>query len=103
MPHGKPSKKAALWSTFSSRKRQEMRLALIERDGANCFHCGRPTRPPNGTNDPDQMTVDHWPVPKRQLPKSEWLDPSRAVLSCLGCNRRIDNESQTQDRKRAAA
>lgn len=66
-----------------------MRHKLVERDGINCHHCGRPTRDLRvcgRESPPDQMTVEHFPIPRSKLPVSEWLKPERAVIACLQCN-----------------
>lgn len=94
MPHGKPSKLAAEWARVGTDRRHRLRAALVERDGTNCRHCGRPTRLLPGKQAPDAMTIDHWPVPKRLLPKDQWLDPSRAVIACQECNQRLNRADQ---------
>jgi 5-methylcytosine-specific restriction endonuclease McrA len=89
-------KKSRNWGRIGGYQRNAMKRALIERDGTKCFHCGRPTRSSNGADDAgeDVLTIDHWPIPKRNLPVSEWLEPSRAVIACQGCNRRHNRMSQ---------
>lgn len=63
---------------------------MLERDGPNCVHCGRETRALPGVQgcdqQPDQMTIEHYPVPRCQLPVSEWLNPEHARIACLSCN-----------------
>lgn len=89
-------KKSRDWGRIGGYARDAMKRALIERDGTKCFHCGRLTRPGRGSDDTgeDVMTIDHWPIPKRDLPKTEWLDASRAVIACLDCNRRHNEQWQ---------
>jgi 5-methylcytosine-specific restriction endonuclease McrA len=99
MPHGKSSKRAALWGSLGMIKAKfALRQVLLERDGPNCRHCGRLTRkasPRERGSAPDVMTIDHWPIPKRELPVEEWLDPARCVIACGNCNRALDHETQT--------
>lgn len=101
MPHGQPSKSAAKWSNLASSRRKRMRKVIEARDGINCFHCGKQTEYPTGgnVNNLAEMTIDHFPVPKRDLPVWQWLDPSRAVIACLECNRKLDNQYQTGGKK----
>ena len=84
------------WSRLGSSVRRSLKRQLIERDGTKCHHCGVPTVLNSG--DDLQTTVDHWPVPKRDLPKREWTDPSRCVIACYGCNNRLNHEAQTGGR-----
>lgn len=74
------------WSPEKERK--ALRRHLIERDGTRCFHCKRPTRLPEGFEEPrpEHMTIDHFPAPRRTLPKTEWLNPARCVIACHECN-----------------
>ena len=95
MSKRKTIQRSARWAALGSPIRKKMRAVIIERDGTACHHCGRPTQiPQNAQSNPSDMTIDHWPVPRKHLPESEWLDPSRAVIACLACNRRMNDESQ---------
>lgn len=99
-------KRSAGWSRLGSIKRRKLRLRLVERDGPNCYHCGRETFE-HGRIDglptlPDQRTVDHFPVARANLPKTEWLNIDRCVISCFECNQRLNTESQPKHRRAVA-
>lgn len=97
--NGKRSPATQAWASFGSDERRELRRQLIERDGTKCHHCSKPMRLATGKFLPDDMTIDHFPVPKRLLPKHQWLDPSRAVLACRECNDGRNREEQQASRK----
>jgi hypothetical protein len=96
MGKGRPSAACQMWTDIGSARKANMRDAIVRRDGSKCFHRGTETRRTKDTNAPDSRTIDHWPVPKSELPFREWLNPERAVIACLACNRLSNHKRQAE-------
>lgn len=100
MPRGRPSKRTRMfWNNRTSQKRKLL-AKLLERDGPDCCHCGVETIPaPAGDaiwSDDRQRTIDHHPVPKRDLPVSEWFNPAHCKIGCRRCNLGNNDDDQTR-------
>lgn len=85
-----------LWRKRST-QRQRLLDRLLRRDQSRCRYCSIEVRryndfPPGVSVPKDAATVEHYPVPRRDLPVRFWFDHRFSILACNGCNQRCAND-----------
>lgn len=82
----------------SGRRKKELLLFLLERDGGKCRYCAIECTRANGggTNLDTDATIEHWPLPRAVLPVERWLDPECCILACYRCNQNQDHGERRQ-------
>ena len=92
-----PSPSNRLWRQFSNPRRRMLNRLYAKYAGI-CQHCGIETvRAKDGSPPLDAATIDHT-TPRCELPMSEWFNDEHAVLACLSCNRKGEQEMTRRKR-----
>lgn len=86
-----PQKRPSWGGKKAAAIRAEM-AKLVALEEPLCPRCGQPVTTESG------FQADHWPIPRTDLPVSEWYNPARLVASHPYCNMKAGGTAEMRRR-----